>query len=67
MGVWELGATDLVSALRRRLSGDSGDPRSASFLKQLIIIRNAWPVRTAAPTDYGPCNTAPLASHVEGL
>jgi len=28
MGVWGLGATDLVSALGRRLAADSGDPRS---------------------------------------
>jgi len=34
MGVWGLGATDLVSALGRRLAADSGDPRSAFFLKQ---------------------------------
>jgi len=38
MGVWGLGATDLVSALGRRLAADSGDPRSAFFLKQRIDI-----------------------------
>jgi len=38
MGVWGLGATDLVSALSRRLAADSGDPRSALFFMQRIDI-----------------------------
>jgi len=31
MGVWGLGATNLVSALGRRLAADFGDPRSVFF------------------------------------
>jgi len=38
MGVWGLGATDLVSALGCRLAAVSGDIRSAMFLKQQIDI-----------------------------
>jgi len=38
MDVWGLGAADLVSTLGRRLAVDSGEPRSAFFLKQRIDI-----------------------------